>query len=504
MTANLTRIPGYVWLAISLFAVCSISLWLRYSALELVYDHPDEPIATALVNGIAKNKTLDTNWINYEVPERFKKRFPDGQYNFSSYYLPFGLLNQLTAERFDFDLRALRTASMAMSVAVILATFALGWRLGGNLVGFSAALMVAASSQIFHDSLYARPEAFFTLLTVLAMYAAAAAQAHSYRLLALSSVIMGILIACKISAMPLVPIPGLIFLLMQDRLTFRRVFNVGFISLSGVFAGALIGAPHAFLNPDAFFAGAAGLVHQYSTGGGPLGLKDGGYLERCVYLLNYLGPTMGWPVIVLAGVGFFVARTNAIMMVIAFAALASLIYLGTKTVFFERNFSHCLPVVYILSGFGVKAVSGFFGRAKLLIIGSILVLAMWPGIALTKIIRFDILTGKDNERIQQFRQNIQNSYPQRLPYVIWPNLTYGDAYPALQAHLAKQQCPCLVEFFDSDDRYSWNTLNRFQHEYKARYIAKIDSPFRNISTSTLQQYLAVSHVVFYVEATAGK
>jgi hypothetical protein len=86
-----------------------------------------------------------------------------------------------------------------------------------------------------------------------------------------------------------------------------------------------------------------------------------------------------------------------------------------------------------------------------------------------------------------------------LALIIWPNLTYGEAYTAMKAHLDKHSPPFLVEFFDHDDRYSKQTLSRFLGDYNATEVSRLSSPFSHISPSTLQQYYAVTHVVFRVD-----
>jgi len=108
----------------------------------------------------------------------------------------------------------MRSLSIAFNAALLLLTFALGRTLGGVLIGFTAAAFAATSSQLFHDSLYARPESFFSMLTmVAALLSVMAARRASVGYLVSAYFVVGLMLACKITAAFVLPFPALVFLL---------------------------------------------------------------------------------------------------------------------------------------------------------------------------------------------------------------------------------------------------------------------------------------------------
>src|SRR5437773_5536581 len=95
----------------------------------------------------------------------------------------------------------MRSLSVAFNVALLLLTFALWRALGGALIGFAASSFAATSSQLFHDSLYARPESFFSMLAMLAaLLSVMAARRASLGCLASAYFVVGLMLACKITA----------------------------------------------------------------------------------------------------------------------------------------------------------------------------------------------------------------------------------------------------------------------------------------------------------------
>jgi hypothetical protein len=174
--------------------------------------------------------------------------------------------------------------------------------------------------------------------------------------------------------------------------------------------------------------------------------------------------------------------------------------LGTRPAFFERNFSHYLPLLFIAVAFGIRSLALRLRTDHLRAVGAavLLVSSIVPAATILHTIRFDVLPGNYEKMVAAFRRTVQRENAGR-EYLMWLNLAYGDPYPEMKTYLDGHRSPYVVEFLDNDDRYTQRTLSQFAGDYACTKLAELHSPFRGISPSTLQQYLAVSHVVFRVD-----
>ena len=478
-------------------AIFLVTAALRFSALHLTYTHPDEPIAIGVVSGILKSGSLDTNWALYDVGMH---RRP--QYNFSSYLLMLAGLGLTYSKLVGAlpDLQFLRAVSMAAGALLVPLIFILGRWIYGRTAGLLAAALTAVSPQLFQDSLYARPESIFTLLFLTALVISVAPLSRPELRLCVSSFIMGVLVATKISALTVAPLPLLIFWLQEGRVRWSPAFSC---ALGGAL-GFVAGVPYIVKNYDAYWQGIAHLLNAYHgvNLGGPTGLRHASLWDRIVYMAGFVFPTLGPAAILLFVWGsiFAAVRRNFIALALAVLALANLVYFGTMPKFIERNFSHVLPLLFLIAagGFadltarirpqGVRALAAF----------SVLVVAVWPAASLVYTMRFYVLSGGYDTYIESVRNDVRRQYPG--PYMVWPNLVYGQNLMGyINAHMASISAPLNIEFLHYDDRFSEKTLQEFLATYPATLITRIDSPFKHISPSTMEAYLAPSHPIYRIE-----
>jgi hypothetical protein len=411
---------------------------------------------------------------------------------------------------------------MAAATASVLLVYYLGLCWGGPVAALTGAVLMVASPQLFQDSLYARPESVFTFLFLLSVAISIWPSPRPVIRLVLASALMGFLVACKVSALLLVPIPLALFLQ-------QRPWSWQAVALSGVgtLLGAFCGAPYAFIHPALYVAGIVALTQAYGSMLAPHGLRDAPLLERAYYLLGFLNPTVGALSLFLAAWGCWssLSRRNWMLSTLAIPAVLSIAYFGTGFIFVERNFSHALPVLFILAGRGLADILDRVpvlpaGRVALLVL--LIGAAAWPAASVLHTMRFEVLSGAHQSRIEVMRSQIRAQYP-AIPFVIWPNLAYGrdlDIYRALTAHIwgvgvkrllmagdlraltahiTQYPFPIIIEFFHYDDRFGAAILNQFRTEFQVHQIAEVAGPFKHISPSTIQAYLACSHPVFFVD-----
>lgn len=355
-----------------------------------IYNQPDEQIAVALVGKILKTDSDDTNWAHTDVRELFRY----DQYNFSSYYL-FSVYFEKFSGKADGDIKHpallvfdLRRLSVRLGMLCILLAGLLGWRIAGTVTSVSAAALTAISVTLFQDSLYARPEAFVTALSLALLIVLTSQRLHRGIVLALSGLIIGLLIACKITFLLYVPFPILLapaFLSAQAK---ENSSNRHLVYWSGsmciyflaICIGFYIGAPYAAQFPWEYINGIKYLFTQYENGWWPNGLLPTSTgLERLGNGLTYLIYTVGYPALVLAcfGIARLIKTRDVRLALILVGPFLTLLYFLQTKAFFERNFSQALPVLFVLVGIGIQSCIAHLGtRFRLRMAGATILLGV--------------------------------------------------------------------------------------------------------------------------------
>jgi len=343
---------------------------LRLHAVrDYTYGHPDEEIARAVVVSVLKSGDDDTNWERTDVVSQFHYT----EYNFSSYYLFAADVERLLGHaKIDIAHQAgalrlhLRELSSVLGALCVLFAGLFAWRVGGALCGFTTALLCACHVSLFQDSLYARPETFVTLLTLLLLATLASDRIHRGLVLILAGLIVGLLVACKITFLLYLPFPLLLAPALlstpRDGKSVESHLLLWSGSLSAYFVaigvGFAMGVPYALRFPWEYVQGLVPLIVQYNHGccidsvGGKADL-----IERLAYGFSYLVQTVGYPALVLALIGAsrLAWRRDVRMLLILSGPLLTLLYFLQTETFYERNFSQALPVVFLLVGLGIQA-----------------------------------------------------------------------------------------------------------------------------------------------------
>jgi hypothetical protein len=242
------------------------------------------------------------------------------------------------------------------------------------------------------------------------------------------------------------------------------------------------------------------LLNQYTTGASPLGLSDGTVLERAFYLSDFLLGTLGLGLLLAAASGLswtIKTRSHALGLLSA-VALATLLYLGTRAQFYERNFSHILPVLFVLGAVAVAELVRQLTRHQSFLIFFVTALMVAVPLEVVYTIRVQALSGAFSTRINATRNQILKEHP-GLELLPWANVAYRDPLPSLHAHMAKQELPLIVEFLNYDDAYFKRNLDRFLTAYDADYLRRLDSPFKGLPPCEFQAYLATSRIYYLIK-----
>lgn len=376
---------------------------LRWQASHLDGSNPDEGIAKSVVVKVLSSGTLDTNWNRTDVSSRFKS----DQYNFSSYYLT-GALYEVLSGRQSIDtprhqaglVGHLRELSAMLGALCVFFAGLLGWRMGGTVTALVAALLTACSPGLFQASLYARPETFVTLFSLLWMIVLTSSSRHGILTLALAGLLGGILIATKVTFLVYLPFPLLLasrYLepadagLGPEEAHHRRWSAALAVYFCAVAAGFALGAPYALKFPYEYLRGVASLLDQYQSSVLVRGPGSAAAMLRLVgYNCAYLAYTIGYPALLLAACGAVALRKNLWHALILAAPLLLLLYFMRVMPLFERNFAQSLPSLFLLAGLGARAIVDCIrGAARLrALVAAMLIAAavLMPAIVTAKII----------------------------------------------------------------------------------------------------------------------
>lgn len=498
--------PLGLWL---LGVLLLIAAFIRVDAHRFAYEHPDEIIAVKVTEHLIDSGNLDSNWQNADLPQGFK--YP--QYNFSGYLLfATGVLKIVQFFDFDNTLHILRYLSALLGVVAMALTYALGRQWFDKQVAVIAAVTVGINPLLFQDSLYARPETFLSCLTLCLLWLASTTRLAEKPRLFFSAVLLGIAVGTKLSMLAFLP---LLFLPLPNS-GYQRVESnqlSAFIVqcfvqlrrqwwwvLGAVIIGFVLAIPHVLTNMDAFWQGFQALQKQYTQGQWPHGLADGGLLERLQYALGYFIPTMGlllWALVLLAGILLLKAKRYRLLAIWGIVITFFMIFATYRT-FYERNFSHLLPVFSLFAAYALVAISQAARRwigkkiGKPIIQALLLIALLFPAARLTLFLYHTVLPGVYKQQADTLRQRLESTYETTT---ISPG--FVGNYQWLSHSIALPYCEKeLLEYWSVGDRYTAKLPEKLI-DSGFQEVGRIDAPFTDIVPSTLQTYLVHSTRFFY-------
>jgi len=355
------------WPGLAAAAVMAAGCWLRFAYVGGPYTQPDEPIAPCVVAQVLGGRGLDTNWAHTPLGSDFGA----AQYNFSSYYLTLSLLERaggLVAQRpspgrIEARIVFYRACSAAFGTLGLALAMLLAFRIRGWGLALAAGLWIAVNPLLVQDAHYARPEAFLTLMALaLVGMCGPGRPAPGWWWPPLAGLLFGFLVACKVTLLlwfwlPLVAcFPGAG---EWGRCAWgTRLARAG-LAAAGAAGGFVAGVPGAALDTRGYLTGLRYLRDEY----GHSIISSSHYPSAPVYdfLGRYLAETVGWGVALFFAAGLVhavAARRWRLLLTVYLPALSLAAFLGARLVFFERNFSHAMPLYLLGAGLGLGALVG--------------------------------------------------------------------------------------------------------------------------------------------------
>lgn len=488
-------------LPLALVSACLVFIILRLLVPGSRWGHPDEIIPIRIIEHILLTGNWDTNWLRADLPDYFKY----DQYNFSSYIVACAV-----AIKFLSGLLSLLEVSVnigkiliLLNVLTHLATIILTFHAGklffsSSRVGMVSAWITATFPLLYKNTLYARPESFVDLLTLLVMVICFEQyRSPRIRLAAFAGVLIGFLIACKITFVVLIPLA--VFALGKAGRNYRAVMLVFGTFLLCLAAGFVAGAPYALFNFSSYLNGLSVLFNQYGSVHPPHGLPDGSMLERLLYSFKYFLAIGEGPFLFLGFIGccLLLIQRRHIYLSAGFISLAAIVYFSIKPVYFERNFSFCIPYLSLCAAFGLQRIIDRFFRNptfRTIALATSLFVLIAPSLVFLIELDRNVLGMKSRRSELEFRQKLEKEYAVPVRTVGW--VVVDKVYKELREKVAEDSSGAIYEIWGANDRQTAETINFAIGEFGLEKIAELHSPLRKfgLPPSTLYTYHAPEYV----------
>ncbi|PTX98592.1 glycosyltransferase family 39 protein [Opitutus sp. ER46] len=474
-------------------SVLVFGVTLRFVYFDNVHGQSDEAITLGVVQHLRTTSDWDNNWIKADLSEDLRRN----QYNFSTHLYATYLFDQgvrlipgLEGWRTrDSGFHVFRFFVALLGAAVVLLSFNLARRLLDFSTAVVATLFVAVAPLLVQDAHYIRPEPLTTALTLGAiLLCVPTPRFSSWRVLG-AGFLLGLLIACKVSLLILAWLP-LVPLLGQPLPLGRRV-ALAAATFCVLALGFAVGAPGAMLHPAAYLSGIRDLMTQYAGVHPPHSHIDGGWTGDM--MLRYFGSTLGWTTFALFIFGLVRLAVLRRWVVLALAAVPVLLfggYFATRSVFFERNLSHVLPLFLILAAWGlVELVRLAHHRSLRLAVplaAVLLVAALARPASVTARLIGQEYSGQANAAHDRIAQVAAEQHSDAAK---WEELLLVDEpLRRLAAHFQDSSQPVLLRIADYADEGTAANLARLRREFVVETIANHPGTFPELPTCTLLTY----------------
>jgi hypothetical protein len=206
----------------------------------------------------------------------------------------------------------------------------------------------------------------------------------------------------------------------------------------------------------------------------------------------YFWQTLGAPfcLLCLAGMVFLVTRRQYFQFaLIVLPAIFYLVFFSLQRTFFERNLSHVVPLMAILSGIGLVSISDTIrNRARAAAFVVLLLLTLLrPAQISAKLVFVAMPTGYD-ERTKDYEKVLFRT--QGLPVAATTSLLAASYVQQVAELAVASQSDVLVRIFDFHDAYTLKFLQDLKRCTNAREVGYVPSLFPQFSVNTILTYHA--------------
>lgn len=492
--------------------VVLVGLILRVAHVDENYGHPDETITVEVVGHMRSSGDWDTNWA--KAP-KLESTFRYDQYNFSSYVYGTFFFYRVTKwvpgldawRSRDNGFWVYRMFSALLGAIVVAQSWWLARRLAGARAGLAAGALVAVVPLLVQDAHYIRPESFLTMLTMAAVMWSLPLETRrrAYLRVFAAAAALGLAIASKVSMVALVwlpLVPAIAAVALAEAGAGRRFGAALGLATSGVGLGFAIGAPGAVANPEAFWRGVEHLAAQYAGLHPPHSRVDGGFVAPM--LGGYFWSTLGAGLVVAGTVGVFVlaARKRWIeLSLLAAPVLVFAVYFSTKTVFFERNLSHVVPIFCVLGAVGLVELGRRWARRigirAAWVTAGLLAMVLYRPTELSGRLVWDEFSGRNLAKSAEFDDAIRRAHPD----LKWRDEALLNPGPtiALTEYFTQGGTPLIFREIDYHDEWCARYRPLLEQQFDAKLLAVVPSVFADVPGCTLHTYNSWTTRYFLVQ-----
>jgi hypothetical protein len=419
-------------------------------------------------------------------------------YNFSSYFyadaiaagVPKELADSVTAKTSEIILWS-RLFSALTGVAVVYIFYFVAWDVAGPMAAWITMALVAAMPLLVQDSHYARPEPFITALVGMAYrwLLRFDAEPRRLRFLGLAAFCGGVVVACKVSLIPMALVPLVFLLPGKNRARFAPAL-IAYITCT--LAGIFVGVPDAFFHPSAYWHGVEFLRNQYAGAHAPHARIDSS--TSASLTASYLWQTLGGLFCLCAIAGMFVllrARRYVVFAAIAGPVVFYLLYFSLQRTFFERNLSHVAPLMAVLASLALVRLSEIAPPsvrtpALAALVALTIARPLWVSCRLI----FVAMPVSVEQRSRDYERAV--SLDQQVGVgAITPLLTEG-LVNGLVRQASANDGDLLARILDYHDSFTRTYLAELKRRADAREVGYFPSVFEGFDVSTLVTYHGAS------------
>lgn len=484
------------WLFLML-AACAILVgahW-RFAASGAEFFHPDEVIAETLLREVFSEGRWDLSWDRPAMPPAFRMR----QYNFSAYFyfvilVEHGVRPWLGDAEFEVGrVGRLRFYSAVLGVGVLGLAIGLGTAIAGVAGGAATGWLAAVNPLLVQDGYYARPDTFCTLLvligTALLLVEVTRGKTGTARQggldwsrLAGSGLALGLAAACKVSLVPLALLPLSVAWSGGDQGMGMRIRALG-IAGGAWLAGLALGAPALLYDGDGFIAGVQALRAQYAGNLPPHSIPGADTSVGLAW--RYFYAILGPGVVILVGTGWYAVRERvgrlAPWLLAAPVGCALAVFLP-EPLFFERNYSHAMPLVLVLAGAGMTGRVGRLPRAALIM--TLLVSVAFALMTVRGLI--SSVSGRETAGWLAARRQAMSSAP-------GARFLHGYLATPTQVECAvkaagERRAGLVIEVWDCRDAWTQMGIDALEKSARIEELFRLEGPFGHMPTCTLHTY----------------
>jgi hypothetical protein len=297
-------------------------------------------------------------------------------------------------------------------------------------------------------------------------------------------------------------VPVIAAAISERKWAFRRLGVSLGLGAVGVCAGFAMGAPGAVANPGAFWRGIDYLAAQYAGLHPPHSRLEGGFVAPV--LVGYFWSVLGAGMIAagLVGTVGLAARKRWLeLALLAAPVMLFVVYFSTRTVFFERNLSHVVPLFCALAAVGLIAAGKWLAprtgaKAGYLTAGLLALVLYRPADLSSRLVWLEF-SGRNAAAGAEIEDAIRAAHP-GLKWHVEALLNPGPA-EVLAEHFAKGGAPVLLREIDYHDEWCAQFGPLLTQQFKVKLLATVPSIFSDVPGCTLHAYNSWTSRYFLVE-----